>query len=181
MMELESLLSSLAPRLLRYCRARLGDAVAAEEVAQEALTALVRCFRRGSPPDSPEAFVFAIARRRLWRVRLRSRLRSPLEALGRDPDPRPDPEKRAVERQRLRTVAQAIGRLRRGQREALLLVAVSEVDRPTAARLLGISEVSLKMRLHRARRRLAEILEEGGPAIDRTPPLPAGKPLGGES
>lgn len=42
-MELEAEIEALAPRLLRYCLGRLGDRALAEEVSQEALTALVDC------------------------------------------------------------------------------------------------------------------------------------------
>ena len=40
-MDLETEIEALAPRLLRYCLGRLRDPALAEEVSQEALTALV--------------------------------------------------------------------------------------------------------------------------------------------
>jgi hypothetical protein len=36
----------------------------AEDIAHDALTGLVRRWRNHGPPDSPEAFAFAIAKRR---------------------------------------------------------------------------------------------------------------------
>jgi DNA-directed RNA polymerase specialized sigma24 family protein len=39
---LDAIVADLAPRLLRYCTARTRDAAAAEEIAQESLTALIR-------------------------------------------------------------------------------------------------------------------------------------------
>jgi DNA-directed RNA polymerase specialized sigma24 family protein len=59
--DLNRTLSELAPRVLRYLVARLGDASLGEEIAQESLTALVRCCRNGGAPESAEAFVFAVA------------------------------------------------------------------------------------------------------------------------
>jgi len=49
--DLENALLELAPRLLRYLIARLGDRSLAEEVAQESLTALVRRCRGAGPPN----------------------------------------------------------------------------------------------------------------------------------
>ena len=72
--DLDETVGALAPRVLRYAVARLGDRSLAEDVAQESLTALVRAWRNGGPPESAEGFVFAIARRRVGRVIWRRRL-----------------------------------------------------------------------------------------------------------
>lgn len=77
-MELEATVAELAPRVLRYCLGRTG----APEVAEEALTALVGRWRRHGPPDSPEAFVFAVARRRAFRTAVRRQVLLPLASLG---------------------------------------------------------------------------------------------------
>jgi len=45
-------------------------------------------------------------------------------------------------------------------REALLLVAAGELGLAESARVLGISLSALKMRVHRARKRLQQLLEE---------------------
>ena len=59
-------------------------------------------------------------------------------------------------------------------RELLLLVGWEQLDHAAAARVLGCSRTALKVRLHRARRRLAAHLEvtsdpdaAGGPAAAR--------------
>jgi len=69
--DLERVLRDLAPRLYRYAIGRIGDAALAEDVAQECLTALVQRWQRHGPPESAEAFVFAIARRRAFRAAVR--------------------------------------------------------------------------------------------------------------
>lgn len=51
-------------------------------------------------------------------------------------------------------------RLTPGDREALLLVGVEGMDLTRGAEVLGISLSAIKMRVHRARKRLARILEE---------------------
>jgi len=154
--ELEKLVRGLAPGLLRYCRAQTGEPFLAEEIAQEALAALVTRWRRGAPPDSPEAFVFTIARRRARRRLRKRRLLAPLESLLERRSSEPDPETRMVDQQRLERVRRSLPSLSPRDREALLLALVGDLDTVTAARALGISKSAFKMRLHRARRRLSQ-------------------------
>lgn len=162
-MEMEATVRELAPRLLRFCLGRVGAEDLAEEASQEALSALVDRWRRHGPPDSPEAFAFAVARRRAKRVALRRRLADPLKVLrnGHDADPGPGPEVRAVGRDRLDRTLAAIRRLSSREREALLLVVAGELSTAEAARVLGISRSAVKMRVQRARGRLTRMLEEG--------------------
>jgi RNA polymerase sigma-70 factor (ECF subfamily) len=159
--DLDEVVAALAPRVLRYAVARTGDVCAAEDVAQESLAALVRHWRRSGPPECPDAFVFAVARRRAVRVAIRRRLWVPIEqALGRR-DGTPGPEAQAVLRAEHAGVRAALARLARREREALLLVALGELSGTEAASVLGISVSALKMRVHRARKRLAAALEGG--------------------
>lgn len=158
--DLEGRVAELAPRVLRYATARLGDASLAEEVAQESLMALVRHCRNGGAPDSADAFVFAVARRRAGRAAWRRRLWVPIEALTGARDGRPTPEAAAIavdERARLRA---ALGRLGRHDREAILLIAAAELTMKEAAAVLGISVSAVKMRVSRARVRLSALLED---------------------
>ena len=157
--DLESALRDLAPRLFRYAVGRTGDPGLAEEVAQECLTALVARWQRHGPPDSVEAFVFAIARRRAARAALRRRLWLPLECALGARDHRPDPEARAIGRAERDRVTAAVRRLSVRDREALLLVVGAELGVADAAQTLGISPSALKVRTFRARRRLAALLE----------------------
>jgi len=158
--DIESVVRDLAPRLLRYCLARTCDAVLAEEIAQDSLAALVQRWRNSGPPDSAEAFVFAIARRRAGRALLRRRLWVPIEGLVGNGDRSPSPESRTIGRSEQKRVLAAVSRLPRIEREALLLVTLGELSTEEAARILGISPSALKMRTHRARRNLAALLED---------------------
>lgn len=54
-------------------------------------------------------------------------------------------------------------RLSDADREVLLLAAARELDAQAAAQVLGISDVAFRQRLARARRRLAQRLNETGP------------------
>src|SRR3954454_15792879 len=97
-MELETVVRELAPQLLRYSLGRTGDPALAEEVAQDALAALVQRWRRHGPPECAAAFVFAIARRRAFRLTFQRRLTAPLHVLLDGPSPNPGPEQRAAAR-----------------------------------------------------------------------------------
>jgi RNA polymerase sigma factor (sigma-70 family) len=156
---MERTIQALAPRLLCYCRAKTNDATVAEEVAQESLAALVRSWQKRGPPRSPEAFVFATARRRAARAMLRRRLWLPLDALLGRRSNGLDPEASAIGRNNLKRTLSAISRLAHREREALLLVAIAEMSSDEAAQVLGISPSALKMRVLRARRSLVSLLE----------------------
>lgn len=168
-MELEATVAELAPRVLRYCLGRTGAPEVAEEVAQDALAALVGRWRRRGPPESPEAFVFAVARRRAFRAAVRRRLLLPVAALTdghfrsaravSEPASPPGMEERIEARDELARTLAALRRLASRDREALLLVAAGGLGTAEAARVLGVSPSAFKMRVHRARRRLTELLE----------------------
>lgn len=155
----------LAPRLLRFARGRSAghEAPLAEEAAQDALAALVDCWRRHGAPQSPEAFAFAVLRRRLARAQARRALTRPLEAL-RDrfgsADSSCDPAHRIGARDELREVRRGLERLSPKLRDALLLVAAGEQPMRDAAGVLGISLSALKMRVSRAREQLRQETEQ---------------------
>lgn len=162
-MDLEATVNELAPQLLRYCLGQTRDMALAEEVAQDALTALVQRWRRQGPPECPAAFAFTIARRRAFRLTFQRRLLQPLHALldghSEERSEEPDPETRAVSRTELGRTLAALRRLSGKDREALLLAAAGELGLGETARVLGISLSALKMRIHRARKRLQQLLE----------------------
>ena len=158
-MELDDAVRELAPKLLGYCTLETRDPALAEELAQETLTALVQRWRRHGPPDSPAAFVFAIARRRCARAVVRRRLLVPLEFVLDRPDHRVNPEQETVDRAERRLVVDCLARLRATDRQVLILLTVGEVGMEDAARILGISISAVKMRALRARQRLRELLE----------------------
>jgi RNA polymerase sigma-70 factor (ECF subfamily) len=159
-MQLEETVADLAPQLLRYCLARTGSPSLAEDIAQEALTALVsRWSAESARPDSPPAFVFTIARRRTARAQSRLFLTAPLDALFAQPDRGPTPEEHTELEERLADVRRALLRLSSRERNALLLVSAGELRHSEAAAALGISESVVKIRVLRARNHPQEILE----------------------
>jgi RNA polymerase sigma-70 factor (ECF subfamily) len=132
----------------------------AEDIAQEALTALVQRWRRAGPPQSPEAFVFAIARRRANRANARRVLLAPIDALRDIAGREAGPEQLHQQRSDLAIVLSAIRRLRKADREVLLLRLAGELELDAIATLMHTTPAAAKMRLHRARHRLSALLPE---------------------
>jgi RNA polymerase sigma-70 factor (ECF subfamily) len=158
--DLENIIRELTPGLIRYCTARTRDRGLAEEIAQDSLTALVQRWKRHGAPDSPEAFAFAVARRRSARIMARRRLWLPLQTLIGRQDHSPDPESTTMARRGCADLLSALEHLSLPDREALLIVAVAGLNIPQAARVLDISESALKMRILRARQRLHTLMED---------------------
>jgi RNA polymerase sigma-70 factor, ECF subfamily len=158
---LEQAVSDLAPRLFRYCLARTKDRGMAEEITQDCLVAVIRHWRRKGAPDSPDGFVFAIARRRAYRALLARRVLLPIGLSSTKVDAGTNPEARTVAKSECEHVLNQIRRLPGRDREALLLIAAAGLTTEDAAASLGISATAFRMRLSRARRRLAAELETG--------------------
>lgn len=160
--KLEETIGALAPRVLRYCYSRTSDWGLAEDVAQDALAAVVHRWRRGGPPESPIGFAITVARRRLARRAVRRRATEALEYAGPElHDPRADPERRATAGRELDLALRGLGQLSPLESEALRLVALAELPYAEAAEQLGVSESALKMRVSRARTHLKEVLSNG--------------------
>jgi RNA polymerase sigma-70 factor (ECF subfamily) len=119
----------------------------------------VRHWRDAGPPESPDAFVFSIARRRAGRAVFRRRFWLPLEHANDARSAAPSPEARAVVRWEQARVRKALGSLSRRDREAILMVAVGGLTMADAAATLGVTVSAVKMRVSRARARLAKLLE----------------------
>lgn len=159
-MELDAVARALAPRLIGYALARTGRLDTAEDVAQDALTALVRRWRQSGPPESPDAFAFAIARRRASRVVARRALTAPLDVIRGIAGTEPSAEHTSEHRAELVVVRSALRSLSRSDREALLLRSVGELSFEHIAAVVGASPAAVKMRISRARRRLAALVQE---------------------
>lgn len=159
-MDLEATVAEIAPNLLRYCVGITGDPALGEEIAQDALTVLVARWRNQGPPRSTQAFVYTVAKRLAWRTKWRHRFLVPLDLLVNGHNLSPDPEVVVRNREELDEALAAMKRLPAKDREALLLVVAGELDVSEAADVLSISHSALKMRVHRARRRLSSLLEK---------------------
>lgn len=150
-------------RLYRYLDRLSGEPDLAADLAQEAF---VRLFRRGSPPDAPEAWLITVATnlfrnsRSTGARRLRLLTAARGEAILADPPPSPAQVAETAEtdesQQRVRI---AIDRLPERERRLLLLRAEGYSYRDIAA-ALDLNEASVGTLLARAKRAFRDVYED---------------------
>jgi RNA polymerase sigma factor (sigma-70 family) len=146
--------------ILRYALRRSADPEDAADVVAE--TFLVAWRRLGDVPLGEEArlWLYATARRVLANHRRGVKRRTRLGERLRDELRHQLPVQLPTEP---RGVIAALAGLRDGDRELLMLVGMEGLTPSQAARVLGISTVTTRTRLHRARRRLrAGLLDQAG-------------------
>jgi RNA polymerase sigma-70 factor (ECF subfamily) len=136
--------------------ARVLPRADAEEAVQEAL---VRAWlgRDGCrSPDAPLPWLLEITRNEARRVARREALRVTLEPFD---DASSEDAELAGTAARL-TVEQALRRLAERDRRLLRMRYSEDLSQVEVARLLGLPEGTVKVRLHRARRRLRRLLDD---------------------
>lgn len=147
--------------LLAYAVRRVADPSEAADVVAEAF--LVAWRRIDEVPDGPDArpWMFGVARRVLANAQRGERRRHALADRLRleIAEAVPAPDVAAAT-----DVERAMRRLDEDDREVLRLTAWEQLARDEIALVLGVSRGAVRMRLHRARRRLAAVLAEYGPA-----------------
>ena len=156
--------------ILAYALRRVEDPESAADVVAE--TFLVAWRRLDQVPSDARArlWLFGVARRVIANQhraeRRRSRLAERLgESLRAELATRPAPAGEAA------AVLRAMGGLGDDDRELLLLISWEELSPGEAAEVLGISSLAARSRLHRARRRLRTLLEQGESAESHGPEL----------
>jgi RNA polymerase sigma factor (sigma-70 family) len=149
----EALFERCHPEVCAYVLRRAPQAIV-EDVVSE--TFLVAWRALDSMPGEPLPWLYGVARRTLANHR-RGHLRSAaLSArLIRTLGPPPEPVSEEVEPQ----MRDALLALTVREREALLLVAWEGLSPAQAASTLGCSSAAFRVRLHRARGHLAQLLE----------------------
>lgn len=155
-------------RIRLFALRRLGDAAAAEDVAQETLRRVIDACRAGRihTPDALPAFVFGTARHVcLHHVRGAAREDRAFRRLtpaGQRALDEMDALKSLIADERLREVRKALARLPDDDRELLRLVYYEQLPTDELARRLGLTPGAVRVRKHRALRQLAELLREEG-------------------
>ena len=104
-----------------------------------------------------KGYLFTIARNLFLHGRRRTSRQTGLEDVHADPGA--GPEAQTDRDSELRVVLAALGRLPEIDRAALLMRAGDEMPYEDIARALGISLASVKVKIHRARLRLAHLRE----------------------
>lgn len=130
-----------------YARRRVPADLVDDVVAETFLV----CWRKlGIMPAEPLPWLYAVARNTIANQR-RSAARTaavPWELAAGEPEPAGDPQ-----------LAAAFARLSDRDREVLRLVAWEGLSLAQASTVLGCTTVSCRVRFHRAKRRLAALLE----------------------
>ena len=167
--ELErDLASRYGQRLRIFAARRIGDASAAEDIAQESLARVVDALRNNQIEniDALPGFVFNTARNIcLHWVRSMGREQGALERMRRESEtttrstPR-DPLALLITEERRSQVRAALATLGDDDRALLAMLYYEGLDSDEAAERLGVSQPTVRVRKHRALRRLAQSLGE---------------------
>lgn len=135
----------------------------AEDVVQETFGNAYRCLRQYAGRAAFFTWLARITTNISLQRLARSRRQLPFSGPDVDAVPPlhssiPDPEQVLLARESRFLIRQAMDELAESQRSVLWLRDLREVDTAITARLLGITETNVKVRLHRARRALREKL-----------------------
>ncbi|MFN8548688.1 MAG: RNA polymerase sigma factor [Candidatus Eisenbacteria bacterium] len=160
MQDFDSLYRRYAGDVHRFALYLSGDPATAEDLVSEAF------IRVWAAKDRVEfstvrGYLFAITRN-LYRQGLRrSRRQTTLDASA--PDPSPDLARVREEEQDLTRVLRELDTLPESDRTAVLLRALGDTPYEEIAALLGITVGAAKVKVHRARLKLAAVREEDKP------------------
>jgi len=147
-----------------FLAARLRDEAAADDLAQETFARVHTSLAELRDPEKAKAWVFRIAHN-LYVDRVRAGQREPSttnedEEESRTEDPASEAFVGEIERQEMsQCVRDKIALLPEPLRTVLVLFDQEEFSHQEIAELLGLSIGAVKVRLHRARRALKEILQ----------------------
>lgn len=164
---LETFLSAVGPRALRFAEAGLRQREDAMDAVQDAMTRLLAYRER--PPEEWTPLFWRILRTRIIDIQRRRnfRLRWLLphndETTDNAPhwaDDGPDPSRNHDGREAWGVLSEALRQLPNRQREAFTLRILEELDVARTAEIMGCSEGSVKTHLSRARAALQHHLED---------------------
>lgn len=152
--ELEALVRAYTPALLRYCTAMLGCEADAQDAVQ---TTFIKAWEhratlRGDGRDNERAWLYRIA----YRTAL-DMLRAAKRAEQRQP-PEPQPPDPGISE----SLRDALNTLEPLDRALVLERVLDGMDYAALARIHHRPEAYLRTRYHRAKRRLADLLQKEG-------------------
>jgi RNA polymerase sigma-70 factor (ECF subfamily) len=155
LVDLAALYREHARDVHRFALYLSGDAALADDLVSEAFVR-VWTARDRVELTTVRGYLFAIVRNLFLQQRRRDRQRAPLdERIASDA---PGPEELALDHGRLRAVLEALDALPEIDRAAVLMRADERMPYEEIAAALGISTVAARVKVHRARLRLAETI-----------------------
>lgn len=160
---IQALVARKLPRVLALAQRMLGDAVEAEDVAQDAMLRAWRQAPRWKPGRAKfDTWLHRVALN-LCYDRLRRRREIPTDAPPDRPDDGPAPDRGLEAADTGARVNAALARLPDRQREALVLCHYQELGNIEAAAAMEISVEALESLLSRGRRALRQALSDIAP------------------
>ena len=152
--------------ILRYCVARLGDALGAE-VMQEVFVTMVHTFRTFRPGPPVESWLFGMAKQKCQQaLRNRTRRQDIANAFGKDigqqlhAEPCSPPGAGLEARERAAHLATSLTKLPELERIVLHWRFHRGLSVAESAEALGMSEAAVRKRLQRALRRMKELMDD---------------------
>ena len=153
--------------ILRYCAARLGDALGAE-VTQEVFITMVTTLRTYRPGPPVEGWLYGMAKHRCQQaLRNRTRRQDIATAFGKDigqqlhAEPSTPPGAGLEAREQAARLAASLTRLSELERIVLHWRFHRGLSVAESAEALDMSEAAVRKRLQRALRRLKELMDDG--------------------
>lgn len=152
-------LTALIPHLRAFARSLCGNATLADDVAQDALLKAWNARLKYTPGTNLKAWTFTILRNQFYSIKRRSWRATSLEPeVAEQTIVAVDDAEQGVQLNELR---KALGALSTDQREALILVGASGLSYEEAAEICDCATGTIKSRVSRARKALADIMEKG--------------------
>ncbi|MEH0841233.1 RNA polymerase sigma factor ShbA [Micromonospora sp. CPCC 205711] len=157
-----ALLTDVRPRLVRYCRARLGRIggayTTADDVAQEVCLAVLKALPRYRQQGRPfSAFVFAVAAHKVvdaQRAAVRDSAVTVTDTPLERPDAAPGPEQQALATDLARQLSVLLQRLPDAQREIITLRVAVGLTAEEVGAILGMSAAAVRVTQSRGLARL---------------------------
>ena len=157
-----ALLALIRPRVMRYCRARLGRFGGgygmADDVAQEVCLAVLGALPRFRDEGRPfSAFVFSIAAHKVadaQRAAVRGRAVTPTDELPDRADPAPGPEQQALSADLARRLSQLLAHLSDAHRELVVLRVAVGLTADEVGEVMGMTASAVRVAQSRALARL---------------------------
>ncbi len=152
---METIFEENKGRLFSYLVRMTGDPDVARDILQESFT---RCMERYDDREVVPALLFTVARNafidHLRRISRYTGLKDD------ERDTRADPEHALVTRDRCARVLAGLQRLNRDERDVLSMVVSSTLSYAEIAEVMCMSVANVKVKVHRARLKLRDYLEE---------------------
>jgi len=133
-----------------------GNYQLASDILQESFT---RYLEHYGPQTQNVSLLFTIARNLVWDNTRKKTNNKEME--NNIEDVTINPEEQLLVRESYRNVLSAMQKLKKSQRDLLALTISSDLSYREIANILGISEANVKVKVHRARILLKELLQTG--------------------